>query len=267
MADAAVAGHLELGDIQALVLRAHAELHWASYVFFHVADAAGARKALQELLHEHAITTAASVIAPKHGRPRTRLQLALSHVGLARLGLDDPSRQSFAPEFQTGMAEPARSRRLGDRGASAPEAWELGGGAHRLDVLVCLYAPTRHERDELAAHTIERLAPSLALELREDATPRRGDREHFGFRDGISQPILRGDPTRDHIPDVDRIADGEFLFGYPNEYGKLPCAPRTAGGVDLGKNGSYLVFRKLEQDVAAFWRYFHLEGGGVPAEA
>lgn len=267
MADAAVARTLELGDIQALVLRAHAELHWASYVFFRVADAAGARKALAGLLHDHAITTAASVIAPKHARPRARLQVALSHAGLVHLGLDERSRQSFASEFQTGMAEPARSRRLGDRGASAPETWELGGGAHQLDVLVCLFAATRHERDELAARWIERLAPSLALELREDATPRRGDREHFGFKDGISQPILRGDPTRDHIPEVDRIADGEFLFGYPNEYGKLPCAPRSAGGADLGRNGTYLVFRKLEQDVAAFWRYFHLEAGGVGSEA
>ena len=267
MADAAVRTHLELGDIQALVLRGHKELHWASYLFFRVADAAGARTTLRALVDERAITTAAAVILPKHGRPRARVQLALSHAGLTRLGLDEASRKSFAPEFQSGMAEPARSRRLGDRGASAPETWELGGTTHALDVLVCLFAPTHHERDELAAQWIERLAPSLALELQQDATPRRGDREHFGFRDGISQPILRGDPTRDHIPEVDRIADGEFLFGYANEYGMLPAAPRTAGGVDLGRNGTYLVFRKLEQDVAGFWRYFHDAAGGVGTEA
>ncbi len=267
MADAAVATRLELGDIQALVLRAHAELHWASYLFFRVADAAGARAALHRLLDDHAITTASAVIRPRHQRPRVRLQLALSHAGLGRLGLDAASRQSFAPEFQSGMAEPARARRLGDRGASAPEGWELGGVTHRLDVLVCLYAATSHERDEEAERFIARLGPSLALELRQDTTPRRNDKEHFGFRDGISQPVLRGDPVRDHVAEVDRIADGEFVFGYANEYGKLPCAPRTSGGVDLGRNGTYLVFRKLEQDVAAFWRYFHDEAGGVRAEA
>lgn len=266
MADTAVATRLELGDIQALVLRAHAELPWASYVFFRVADAAGARAALRRLVDEHAITTAAAVITPRHKRPQTRLQVALSHAGLVRLGLDATSRASFAPEFQSGMAEPARARRLGDRGVSDPAGWELGGAVHQLDVLLCLFAPTSHERDALAARWIARLAPSLALELRQDATPRRGDREHFGFRDGISQPVLRGDPARDHVPELDRIADGEFLFGYANEYGKLPCAPRTAGGADVGKNGSYLVFRKLEQDVAAFWRYFHDQAGGVHAE-
>lgn len=267
MADAAVETKLELGDIQALVLRAHAELPWAGYLFFHVADAAGARAALRRLLDERAITTAASVITQRHRRPGARLQVALSYAGLARLGVDAASRASFAPEFINGMAEPARARRLGDRAASAPERWELGGATHELDVLLGLFAATEPERDALAAHWVARLAPSLTLTLRQDATPRRGDREHFGFRDGISQPVLRGDPERDHVPEVDRIADGEFLFGYPNEYGKLPYAPRTAGGVDLGKNGTYLVFRKLEQDVAAFWRYFYDEAGGVPTEA
>jgi hypothetical protein len=64
MADAAVRTHLELGDIQALVLRGHKELHWASYLFFRVADAAGARTTLRTLVDERAITTAAAVILP-----------------------------------------------------------------------------------------------------------------------------------------------------------------------------------------------------------
>ena len=267
MAHPAVAERLDLHDIQALVLRAHAELPWASYVFLRVDEAAGARAALGALLHDGAITPAAAVIAPARARPATRLQLALSHAGLVRLGLDEATRRSFASEFQGGMAEPARSRRLGDCGASAPEGWELGGPGHRLDVLVCLFAGSSDERDALVAQLVARLSPALALERRQDSTPRRQEREHFGFRDGISQPVLLGDPTRAHVDGVDRIADGEFLFGYPNEYGKLPAAPRTADGADLGRNGSYLVFRKLEQNVAAFWRYFHDVAGGAAPEA
>ena len=32
-------------------------------------------------------------------------------------------------------------------------------------------------------------------------------------------------------------------------------AKLAAGRADLGRNGSYLVFRQLEQDVAGFWRF------------
>lgn len=266
MADQAVAERLELDDIQALTLRGHPDLPWASYVFFRVDDAAKARAALGELPRAGAVTSAAAVIG-RGARPPTRLQLAFSHGGLERLGLDDKSRETFAAEFVSGMAEPARTRRLGDRGDSAPQRWELGGADHRLDVLVCLFARSEPERNALVDEWSARLAPGLAVERREDTTPRVDGREHFGFRDGISQPVLRGDPERQHVAWHDRIAAGEFLFGYANEYGKLPAAPRTAAGVDLGKNGTYLVFRKLEQHVAAFWRYFDAQAGHVAAEA
>jgi len=260
----AAARRLELDDIQGLALRPHSELPYVSYLFLRVVDRARALAALGAATG--AITTARAVLAPSARRPRTRVQLAFSHTGLAALGLDAVTRASFSPEFQSGMAEPARSRRLGDRGESAPERWELGGSGHRLEVLVALFADTAEARAALVAEWGGRL-DGLVVEKQEDSTPRKNQKEHFGFRDGVSQPALRGDPTRAHLAAADRIADGEFLFGYANEYGKLPSAPRTAGGVDLGDNGTYLVFRKLEQHVARFWRYFHIAGGNDAREA
>jgi Dyp-type peroxidase family len=258
------ARRLELDDIQALTMRAHPELPYVSYVFFRVVDRARALAALGAMTD--AITTARAVLAPAAKRPKTRVQLAFSHGGLVQLGLDAAARASFSPEFQSGMAEPARSRRLGDRGDSAPDHWELGGSTHRLDVLVALFAATTAARAALVAEWTARL-DGLVVEKAEESTPRHNQREHFGFRDGIAQPVLRGDPERAHVAAADRIADGEFLFGYANEYGKLPSAPRTAAGVDLGDNGTYLVFRKLEQHVARFWRYFHVAGGNDAREA
>lgn len=265
MARPPLARPLALDDIQALTLRAHSDLPYASYLFLRVADRAQALRALAET--RSAITTARQVMAPSHQRPKTRLQLALSHTGLLQLGLPDDARRSFSPEFQSGMAETARSRRLGDRGPSAPETWELGGAAHRLDVLVALFAATKEARAALVDEWTARLSPALAVVTRQDSRPRRNLREHFGFRDGISQPLLRGDPRSARVAAADRIADGEFLFGYANEYGMLPAAPRTAAGVDLGDNGTYLVFRKLEQHVARFWRYFHVVAGGAALKA
>jgi Dyp-type peroxidase family len=76
-------------------------------------------------------------------------------------------------------------------------------------------------------------------------------REHFGFADGLSQPFLPG-PGREPRHGDDPVATGEILLGYPNAYGKLPQSPHW-GDLDVGRNGTYLVFRKLAQDVAGFW--------------
>jgi deferrochelatase/peroxidase EfeB len=62
-----------------------------------------------------------------------------------------------------------------------------------------------------------------------------------------------------------------LLLGYPNEYGKyterplvapeedpaneLPLAEDQPAHRDLGRNGTYLVLRTLDQDVRGFWQY------------
>jgi len=85
-------------------------------------------------------------------------------------------------------------------------------------------------------------------------------REHFGFRDGVAQPRLA---LGGRTPDEQRrgvarrsapgntLQPGEFLFGYPNEYGKFPDGVPQ----ELGHDGSFLVFRQIEQDVCGFWQF------------
>ena len=109
--------------------------------------------------------------------------------------------------------------------------------------------------------------------LSDHATPRR---EPFGFVDGISQPVIdwytrRAPGIVDDLKYGNLIASGEFLLGYPNEYelyterplldpvddpaNILPPATDDPGRRDLGRDGCYLVFRDLEQDVAGFWDF------------
>jgi deferrochelatase/peroxidase EfeB len=77
-------------------------------------------------------------------------------------------------------------------------------------------------------------------------------REHFGYRDGFSQPILKGSGM-ESIPGQEApLEPGEFVLGYPDEEGEVAGASLPAA---LARNGSFLALRKLHQDVAAFRRF------------
>ncbi len=79
-----------------------------------------------------------------------------------------------------------------------------------------------------------------------DSVGKPGFLEHFGFVDGISQPRIHGvTPGRR----VAELPAGEVLLGYRDVDGDTAGAGLPAA---LARNGSYLVYRKLEQDVPAF---------------
>lgn len=252
---------LEKTDIQGLVAAGYGRLHAATYLLFQVAQPTTARAWLARLASE--VTDASAPVTI------TGLNLAFSHAGLAQLGLDQECLGAFPAEFAEGMVTPHRSRMLGDTGASAPEAWRWGGdGADPIHILLMLFAldapalAALHE--SVAGHPAE-AGLRLVAELE---THHLGDREHFGFHDGISQPVVEG--MGRPAPWRDSIKPGEFILGYPNEYGLSASPIHATGSADLGRNGSYLVFRQLKQDVAAFWNFagqHAVEGGNGAAEA
>jgi deferrochelatase/peroxidase EfeB len=191
---------------------------------------------------------------------RCRIQVAFSASGLERLGLPESTLSGFSPEFIAGMAD--RARLLGDVGEDAPPAWDFGGPNRSIEALVLVYAPdvgTREQKLDEICEWIEK------AELDYDWTETFLDvdrREHFGFRTGASSPHYRGLSSWRRR----RIPLGELLLGYATADGRRlpsPTAPRPRstrnlrlrhdGQVDLGRNGTYLVVRKLEQRVDAFW--------------
>lgn len=91
-------------------------------------------------------------------------------------------------------------------------------------------------------------------------------KEHFGFRDGIGQPLVLGvlkpDTDAESPATGNQINSGEILLGFPNAYDKLPVSPAVTaangtGLVDFGYCGSYLVFRQLRQHVLKFWQFLY----------
>ncbi|HVO83089.1 MAG TPA: peroxidase [Syntrophobacteria bacterium] len=269
---------VDYGDVQGLVRFGYSRMTEACFFLLAVRDPASARSWL-----------ATAPVADAVGRkppPATAMQVAFTAEGLRALGVPAALIEGFAPEFISGMAgEESRSRRLGDVGANAPTGWRWGGPGRVPHLLVLLYAEPGRLADWQRTIQGERWAAAFQ-EIECLTTSNLDGTEPFGFKDGISQPVLDWDRERrvegDQLGYSNLLALGEFLLGYPNEYGKyterplvkesddprreLLPAEDAPGRRDLGRNGTYLVFRELRQDVLGFWRFLDRQANSNAAE-
>lgn len=233
---------LDLDAIQGLIARGYANLPVASYVLLGVDDGPRARQWLTNLSAD---------VTPAAARPTdVAVNVAITMTGLRALGVPDPELATFSHPFRTGMTTPHRRAVLGDVDAAAPDRWLWGGPSTRaIDLLVMVFARdvnTLNARRKALRTSLQPGGVSEILSL--DSVHDLGGREHFGFTDGISQPTIEGLSSRTDTP-PNTIRAGEFILGYPNEYDQFIDAP------DWARNGTYLVFRHLNQDVRAFWQF------------
>lgn len=250
---------VDLADVQGDILRAYGNSYdRTSYVFVRVDDSERGRAWLGGLVDE--VTTAQPWTGAK---PQTTLNIALTRTGLAALGVPEAVIGTFSQEFREGMAE--RANLLSDVGDNAPPNWASGLGTGAAHVLVTVNAQTDAGLEDRLGSLRAGLAEigSLAIVHEQDTKLLEGAREHFGFADGFAQPALEGDPVGrvrgGGVPEKAQgwraLALGEFILGYGDEEsrddpGRLPRAPAAP----LGRNGTYMVWRKLHQDVALFRR-------------
>jgi Dyp-type peroxidase family len=217
------------------------------------------------------------------GQAETACVLALTASGLDQLGLPANARSTFTPAFLQGSADPGRAQVVGDVGKNGPDQWTWGNEKHAVDALLLLFARKKARLDALRDEVVDELASSGQRIVHTlSFTPLTDDfpREPFGFADGVSQPKLRGVHVRMDAEGADVLETGEFVFGYPDETGNFPPSPRVPANTDregmldpmpssptlsdpypqalhaawrdLGRNGTFLVVRQLEQDARAF---------------
>lgn len=267
-------------------------------LFVRFGDAAAARRwvgalapmvtsmdAVLEFVREHRARRLAEGVREPAGMRATWVSVAFSYDGIALLAGGGVAKAFTEPSFVQGLA--ARSEYLGD--PTSPEHpghrshWLVGGPDNAAHAIVVVAADDPDDRDSRAAEIV---GMSGGVEILHDepadALPDalRGH-EHFGFKDGVSQPAARGrlsddeflarrllepDPTGEDVrpqlfarPGQPLVWPGQFLLGEPRQATEDVLGADTSAGPaafpDWASHGSYLVFRRLRQDVAAFWDF------------
>jgi len=271
-----VAQPVDRADVQGIVTTGYNHLNYSRYLMLQIVDRTQAKAWLRGILPR---VTHSRIRETHDPKPTEAVNIAFSAPGLEALGLGPETITSFPREFRLGIVRPETPAILGDNASNAPTNWQFGGPRNEpIHIVLLLYAATAKELHDLAQAICPNGMPGL-VEIFHQNSVRTDAFEPFGFRDGISQPLVEGINTT--TQDQSKLVKaGEFILGYENEYGEIPAIPRTPAALDrseilpadrlapayreLGRNGSYLVIRKLAQDVDGFWNFIdqHISGNG-----
>lgn len=273
---------IETNDIQGLVLRGYGSFAAARFLVLEVVNDGRARKYLQGLC--------ARINRAKDSPETSAIQVAFTALGLERLGVPNSALATFSREFLEGMDEKDRADILGDRGDNDPKTWDWGRRSEPVHMLLMVYALDEATLRTQLGNERGLIDGAFNVLHEKETTPPAtlAQKEHFGWRDGVSMPKFAGVPRerpkkKEQETWTSPIAPGEFVLGYRNDYGAFTDSP-TADPADdpsdhlpatsdgkrksLGRNGTYLVYREMTQDVLGFWDYLEKnsrEPGDDPA--
>lgn len=306
-------GEIESEEVQAIVFNGFARLPHAEYLLLRLPESRdsaiqwlqsltgyridpatkAASAALASLLDPGGTLAPESRVTFGEDDPvRGAASIAFSAAGLGHLLGDDHVIAAQMPgPFAMGMH--ARSSHLGDDGEQHPDAWRWSDGGSEArttaHALLAIYSPDpqAHERS-MARHRALAEWFGLTVVAAQRADPLEVDgfpRDHFGFRDGIVQPVIAGAIKADRKRNpLDVIATGEMIHGYRNAQGYFPppvtvpaeydldgLLPDTARSAeryprfgrrrsrradtdlrDFARNGTFMAVRVLEQHPQAF---------------
>lgn len=231
---------MDRSDIQGVLLHGYRRQRFARYHLLSFGEGEP-RRALTRLIYD--ISSAAEP------RAEHRHNLAFTASGLRALGLSPAEMAQFSREFLQGMTHPERALALGDTPLDGAQHWDFAGPSQpRLDALLMSFADSEARLNEWSAQH-ERLFERFAITWQAQDAHRLGS---------ASDPR----PAREHLATrTQRVSRGEFVLGERDTLGERHAGPFVAvkfsarelpvwsareAGLDFGRNGSYLVLRKLE---------------------
>lgn len=213
----------------------------------------------------------------------TWVNIAFSNAAVAKLVSSEAALSFGDQSYRQGLA--ARSEYLGDptnpRSSGNKNKWVVGGPKNEADILVIVAGDAEKAMLEMVDRIkteAERGGLTLLFEQAGETLPGRlRGHEHFGFKDGISQPGVRGrasDAADDfitprYIDPTDSRSDlfakpgqllvwpGQFIVGMQRQSPEdlFTAAPEATNFPNWARLGSYLVCRRLQQNVKAFWEF------------
>jgi Dyp-type peroxidase family len=281
-------------DIQGNIIPGFNKDH-QHFLFLRIRKPKDAKIFLREILPR--ISTMEEVIAFRRlyrskrflvGRHNTYLCSTWLNIGFSRRAIELLASKADADafgdrSFQLGLAQ--RSSYLGDPTSpshqGSPRRWKVGGPKNEADIVLILASDHVSVLDDLVDLVkLRASAAALRLIFEQRGNTLSGDlrgHEHFGFKDGISQPGVRGKLSAapgDYItpryisaadlrrlylakPGQQLVWPGQFLLGEPRQSteDQLNSAAAASNFPKWAHRGSYLVVRRLQQDVRAFYRF------------
>jgi Dyp-type peroxidase family len=290
---------METDEVQSLVFRGFGGLRYTGCALIRLPEAQTGRAVWLGLLSKE-LTFGEQPAGDGESGTKTATFVAFSARGIEKLSGEtgtvngSQALAAFPSAFCMGMA--GRSHVLGDVGPSAPTQWLWADTARpdaetAADAILFVYAATPGECTAVLARHRAALATDFLYVVntqpvgrdRNDSDATKPPHEHFGFRDGISQPVIRGTQRSANVTN-DIVEAGEMILGYRNSAGYvapsvtvaaatdpgnlLPTntanfasrfprfgAPTTADLRDFGRNGTFVAVRQFAQDVEGFETY------------
>jgi Dyp-type peroxidase family len=245
-----------------------------AFIFFKIADITSFTQIIKYYVSRR-VTTAKQVTerelvvghANYAGLPITEsfggLNLGFTKNGVSRLIRTD--RPQLEGSFEKGADHPDVIASLHDPPKSG---WLPQFVSDRVDGVFLVTGKGSRSVASDSRDLLRLLGASIRVVYSEIGNTRPGAHrgyEHFGFLDDVSQPRVRGltpppDPIRgpdQRPPGQNLLWPGEFVFGYPGQHPEHPTreGPAPEMGAPWMRNGSFMVFRRLEQKVPEFRRF------------